>query len=80
MSTKFQRLVRICHVEQVLCLSCWPRRMLPAVSYGEYAEGTVRQTKRQILPDLYIMRSAMDAASLKTSHSSVADIDHLYII
>jgi len=38
-----------------------PRRMLPLVSHGEYADGTDRRTDGRT-PDRYITLSAMDAA------------------
>ena len=35
----------------------WPRRLLPLMSHGEYADGTDRQTDGQT-PDRYITLSA----------------------
>jgi len=44
----------------------WPRRMLPLVGHGEYADGTDRQTdgRNEGAPDLCVTLSAMDAASV----------------
>ena len=56
----------------------WPRRMLPLMSQGEYADETDRQTDRLTDADRYITLSAMDVTSVTNKVHAIDTLSHEY--